>query len=121
MEAVHVGTVAFARRERLALFCQSMSRERRPPLVSLVAMTRPVVGYAEDFPTGHVIRRHRHAAGQLIYAASGVMTITPDEGRWVVPPLGWPGRLPTRSVSRLVADEPSGGEGPYVMLEAERR
>ncbi|MEZ5285654.1 MAG: hypothetical protein R2712_12780 [Vicinamibacterales bacterium] len=42
-------------------------------------------------------------------------------GRWVVPPLGWPGRLPARWVSRLVADEPSGGEGPYVMLEAERR
>jgi AraC-like DNA-binding protein len=49
-------------------------------------MTRPVVGYAADFPSGHVIRRHRHAAGQLIYAASGVMTVTTAAGRWVVPP-----------------------------------
>lgn len=63
-----------------------MSLERRTPLVSLVAMTRPVVGYAADFPSGHEIRRHRHAAGQLIYAASGVMTVRTAAGRWVVPP-----------------------------------
>jgi hypothetical protein len=49
-------------------------------------MTRPVVGYAADFASGHHIRRHRHAAGQLIFAASGVMTVTTDAGRWVVPP-----------------------------------
>jgi AraC-like DNA-binding protein len=49
-------------------------------------MMRPVVGYAADFPSGHRVRRHRHAAGQLIFAASGVMTVTTDAGRWVVPP-----------------------------------
>ena len=50
-------------------------------------MARPIVGYAADFAAGHVIRPHRHAAAQLIFAASGVMTITTDDGRWVVPPL----------------------------------
>ena len=49
-------------------------------------MARPVVGYAADFPSGHVVRRHRHAAGQVIFAASGVMTVTTAVGRWVVPP-----------------------------------
>jgi AraC-like DNA-binding protein len=63
-----------------------MSRERQSPLVKMVAMTRPVVGYAADFPNAHVIRRHRHAAGQVIFAASGVMTVTTAAGRWVVPP-----------------------------------
>ena len=63
-----------------------MSRERQSPLVNLVAMTRPVVGYAADYPTGHHIRRHRHAAGQLIFAARGVMTVATAAGRWVVPP-----------------------------------
>jgi AraC-like DNA-binding protein len=62
-----------------------MSRERQSPLVKMVAMTRPVVGYAADFPSGHSIRRHRHAAGQVIFAASGVMTVTTTAGRWVVP------------------------------------
>ncbi len=49
-------------------------------------MSRPVVGYVADFPSGHEIRRHRHATGQLIYAASGVMTVQTAAGRWVVPP-----------------------------------
>ena len=49
-------------------------------------MVRPMVGYAEDFPSGHAIRRHRHPSAQLIYGASGVMTVTTDQGRWVAPP-----------------------------------
>ena len=49
-------------------------------------MVRPIVGYAADFPSGHEIRRHRHRAAQLIYAATGVMTVTTDDGRWIVPP-----------------------------------
>ncbi len=49
-------------------------------------MVRPIVGYAADFPSGHEIRRHRHAAAQLIYGATGVMTVTTDDGRWIVPP-----------------------------------
>jgi AraC-like DNA-binding protein len=63
-----------------------MSRTRRAPLVSLVEMTAPLVGYAADLPAGHVIRRHRHASAQLVYAASGVMSVITDQGRWVVPP-----------------------------------
>jgi AraC-like DNA-binding protein len=49
-------------------------------------MPGPLVGYAADFPSGHRIRRHRHAAAQLIFASRGVMTVTTAEGRWVVPP-----------------------------------
>ena len=63
-----------------------MSRQRQAPLVTLVEMARPLVGYAADFPAGHQIRRHRHAAAQLIYASRGVMTVTTAAGRWVVPP-----------------------------------
>ena len=55
--------------------------------MSLVELTAPVVGYAADFPAGHRIARHRHPSAQLIYAASGVMTVATDQGRWVVPPL----------------------------------
>jgi len=49
-------------------------------------MVRPMVGYAEDFPNGHNIRRHRHSSAQLIYAAAGVMTVSTEHGRWIVPP-----------------------------------
>ncbi|HEB91405.1 MAG TPA: AraC family transcriptional regulator [Deltaproteobacteria bacterium] len=50
------------------------------------AIPRPVVGFADDFPGGHVIPRHRHLRGQLIHASTGVMTVTTGEGIWVVPP-----------------------------------
>ena len=49
-------------------------------------MTRPVVGYAADYASGHFIPRHRHADGQVIFATTGVMTVTTVAGRWVVPP-----------------------------------
>jgi AraC-like DNA-binding protein len=63
-----------------------MSRTRRAPLVDLVELTAPLIGYATDFPAGHAIGRHRHASAQLIYAASGVMSVATEQGRWVVPP-----------------------------------
>src|ERR1700755_2343366 len=42
------------------------------------------VGAAQ--PAGHEIRPHSHSWGQLIYSASGVMTVSAPEGVWVVPP-----------------------------------
>jgi AraC-like DNA-binding protein len=36
---------------------------------------------------GERIPRHRHGVGQLVYAASGVMTVRTRDGSWVVPPL----------------------------------
>ena len=53
---------------------------------SPVEMQRPLVGYAADFPSGYSLRGHRHPSAQLLYASSGVMTVTTDQGRWVVPP-----------------------------------
>ena len=63
-----------------------MTRDGQTPLFSAVDMQRPLVGYAADFPSGYVLRRHRHPSAQLIYASSGVMTVTTAQGRWVVPP-----------------------------------
>jgi AraC-like DNA-binding protein/quercetin dioxygenase-like cupin family protein len=41
---------------------------------------------AADFPSGFAIDRHAHTWSQLIYAASGVMTVWTEEGSWVAPP-----------------------------------
>jgi len=48
---------------------------------------RSVVAMAKDFPNGHLIPFHQHARSQLLYASSGVMTVTTANGIWVVPPL----------------------------------
>ncbi|AJE23959.1 Transcriptional regulator, AraC family (plasmid) [Azotobacter chroococcum NCIMB 8003] len=47
---------------------------------------RPIVVMAKDYPAGHVVPRHTHACGQLIYAVSGIMEVRTDSGLWLVPP-----------------------------------
>lgn len=59
----------------------------RAPIVVPVAMRAPVVGLAERYAAGAVIPRHCHPVGQLVFAATGVMTVTTPSGAWVVPPL----------------------------------
>lgn len=48
---------------------------------------RTIVAWSEDYPNGHVIGMHRHERAQLLFASSGVMSVTTAEGVWVVPPL----------------------------------
>ena len=50
------------------------------------AVPRPLAAMAKDYPDGWVNDWHRHARAQLVYASSGVMTITTTDGSWVVPP-----------------------------------
>lgn len=41
---------------------------------------------ADEYPPGFVEPRHSHRRAQLLYARSGVMSVTTDEGCFVVPP-----------------------------------
>lgn len=66
------------------IVCREMANPI-PPLAPDV-VPRPVVGAAADFEHGFRIPFHSHRRGQLVYAASGVMTVTTLEGTWVVPP-----------------------------------
>ncbi len=52
----------------------------------LMKTPRPIVGMAKDYPSGDLIQSHQHIRSQLLYASSGVMTVTTDDGIWVVPP-----------------------------------
>jgi len=47
---------------------------------------RDVVTTGNDYPPHYVLPRHAHKRGQLLYAATGVVTVITDEGSWVVPP-----------------------------------
>lgn len=47
---------------------------------------QPIVTMAIDFPRGHRIALHRHRRAQLIFAETGVMTVSTSDGQWVVPP-----------------------------------
>jgi len=56
-----------------------------PPEVP-VELPSPLVGLAADYEHGFRIPAHRHSCAQLIFAASGVMTVSSQPGSWVVPP-----------------------------------
>lgn len=61
-----------------------------PPSASvedILNVPRPIVAMAKEFPDGHLISFHRHSRAQLLYASSGVMTVTTRSGVWAVPPL----------------------------------
>ena len=47
---------------------------------------RPIVAVALNYPGNQRIPIHIHQSAQLLYACSGVMTVTTQKGIWVVPP-----------------------------------
>ncbi|MFC5435397.1 AraC family transcriptional regulator [Rhodanobacter umsongensis] len=47
---------------------------------------RDIVITGNDYAPRYVLPRHAHKRGQLLYAATGVVTVITDEGSWVVPP-----------------------------------
>ena len=50
------------------------------------ATSRPLAAMARDLPPGFHIPRHHHRRSQLLYTASGAMTVSTELGSWVVPP-----------------------------------
>jgi AraC-like DNA-binding protein len=72
---------------------QTAPRRTAPPLPTRSIdpddyqdVPRPVAAMPKDFPAGHVIAPHRHKRAQLVFAASGVMTVSTASGQWAVPP-----------------------------------
>jgi AraC-like DNA-binding protein/mannose-6-phosphate isomerase-like protein (cupin superfamily) len=45
-----------------------------------------IVATANEYPTNHRVPRHRHRRSQLLYAATGIMVVGTEAGRWIVPP-----------------------------------
>src|SRR5690606_6774779 len=45
-----------------------------------------VVVVASDYPDGFRVNEHRHSRSQLLHALSGVVMISTQQGRWMVPP-----------------------------------
>lgn len=46
----------------------------------------PVFGVAVRYPAGHVVPRHEHPYGHLIYADRGLLRVETESGQWLVPP-----------------------------------
>lgn len=48
-------------------------------------LERPITLRAVDMEAGDNVAPHRHKWGQLAYASLGVMTVSTEDGRWMVP------------------------------------
>jgi AraC-like DNA-binding protein len=59
---------------------------RIPPLSELKVLPRPLYGQAQSLANIALGFRHKHAWGQLSYAAQGVLHVHTGAGRYVVPP-----------------------------------
>jgi AraC-like DNA-binding protein len=46
----------------------------------------PIIGLDDEYSPGFVDPRHSHSRAQLLYASSGVMSVTVDDAVFVVPP-----------------------------------
>jgi len=55
-------------------------------LEAIEAGTGLVVVSPGRYPDGYRVPPHRHTRAQLLYAATGVVMVATDEGRWMVPP-----------------------------------
>ncbi len=55
-------------------------------LSRLESLPQPVVAYGRDLADGEVLPFHKHRRAQLVYASSGVMTVTTAVAAFVVPP-----------------------------------
>ena len=60
-----------------------MSRKRHTPEDEPFFLIRTL---AAEFADGHALDPHAHEWGQLIFAASGVMSVWTAQGSWVAPP-----------------------------------
>jgi AraC-like DNA-binding protein len=56
------------------------------PVLEITQAPRPIIALARDYADGHTGSFHRHSCSQLVFASSGVMTVTTETGMWVVPP-----------------------------------
>ena len=45
-----------------------------------------IVALPTEYPDGYRVPFHSHSRAQLLHALTGVVMVTTDEGRWMVPP-----------------------------------
>ena len=54
--------------------------------IDLDAIPRTMAWRVSELAAGSEIESHQHDRAQLLYASTGIMTVTTDSGIWVVPP-----------------------------------
>ena len=54
-------------------------------IAMLEGMSGPVIALPTRYPDGYFVPRHHHSRAQLLCASQGVVLVTTDAGRWMIP------------------------------------
>src|SRR5690606_14462814 len=54
-------------------------------IAMLEGMSGPVIALPTRYPDGYFVPLHRHSRAQLLCASQGVVLVTTDAGRWMIP------------------------------------
>ncbi|KXF78029.1 AraC family transcriptional regulator [Paramesorhizobium deserti] len=65
---------------------EELERLHEQRVLWLERIEGPVVALPTEYPDGYLVPRHSHSRSQLLYASTGVVLVTTDAGRWMVPP-----------------------------------
>ncbi|MBA8838274.1 AraC-like DNA-binding protein [Ochrobactrum sp. RH2CCR150] len=64
---------------------EELQRFHEDRVAMLETMTGPVVALPTKYPDGYFVPRHSHSRAQLLCASQGVVLVTTDAGRWMIP------------------------------------
>src|SRR5579875_3107732 len=57
-----------------------------PSLLDAEVTPSPVIGLRDEYSPGFVDPKHHHPRDQLLYASTGVMSVTTEDANYVIPP-----------------------------------
>lgn len=64
---------------------EELQRFHEHRIAMLEDMTGPVIALPTRYPDGYAVPRHSHTRAQLLCASQGVVLVTTDAGRWMIP------------------------------------
>jgi AraC-like DNA-binding protein len=65
---------------------QFLSPTRQAQILPFETASRPIVGFAENYPAGLSTGMHSHRRAQLLYAVAGVMRVDTPASNYMIPP-----------------------------------
>ncbi|EFM56224.1 AraC family transcriptional regulator [Brucella inopinata BO1] len=64
---------------------EDLQRFHEHRIAMLESMTGPAIALPTRYPDGYFVPRHSHSRAQLLCASQGVVLVTTDAGRWMIP------------------------------------
>ncbi len=64
---------------------ETLQRFHEERVAMLESLDGPLIALPTEYPDGYFVPRHSHSRAQLLCASHGVVLVTTDAGRWMIP------------------------------------